>query len=96
MVMACTHYPLVQHLIAPLCGAQMQLIDPAPAVARQTGRLLDAHGLRAPRDQQAASRFFTTGADTARMARAARHWLGHAIDPEFLPEIALSSAQNAH
>lgn len=96
MVMACTHYPLVQHLIAPLCGAQMQLIDPAPAVARQTGRLLDAHALRAPAGGPASSRFFTTGADGVRMTRAARHWLGQELEVELLPEALLSSAQNAH
>ncbi|WP_043768815.1 glutamate racemase [Algiphilus aromaticivorans] len=96
MVMACTHYPLVQHLIAPLCGAQMQLIDPAPAVARQTGRLLDAHAMRAPAGGPVGSRFFTTGTDGNRMTRAARHWLGHDLDVRLLPEGELSSARSAH
>ena len=97
MVMACTHYPLVQHLIAPLCGTQMQLIDPAPAVARQTARLLDAHALRAPAGHPTNARFFTTGTETGRMARAARHWLGREFEVgvALLPEAALSSAQSA-
>lgn len=97
MVMACTHYPLVQHLITPLCGDQMQLIDPAPAVARQTGRLLDAHELRAPVGRRpASSRFFTTGAETSRMTRAAHHWLDRDLEVGLIPEAELSSAQNAH
>lgn len=96
MVMACTHYPLVQHLIAPLCGPHMQLIDPAPAVARQVGRLLEAGGLRAPHGQDPESRFYTTGKTADRMAHAAGHWLGQPVDAKPLDRAALSSVQSAH
>ena len=46
VVMGCTHYPFVIPLIQEIVGSSVQVIDPAPAVARQTGRLLEAHGLR--------------------------------------------------
>ncbi|MHA7835057.1 MAG: glutamate racemase, partial [Algiphilus sp.] len=79
MVMACTHYPLIKALIAPLCGAEMRLIDPAPAVARQTGRLLAQHALEAPANAQPQHAFFTTAASIARFEMPASHWLGKSI-----------------
>lgn len=79
LVMACTHYPLVKHLIAPLCGPGMALIDPAPAVARQTARLLEAHGLAAPPDAVPTHRFHTTLPDPAALEQPARHWLGDGV-----------------
>lgn len=46
VVLGCTHYPFVIPLIQQIVGDQVRVIDPAPAVARQTGRLLEAGGLR--------------------------------------------------
>lgn len=40
LVLACTHYPFVIPLIRQLAGDGVQVIDPAPAIARQAGRLL--------------------------------------------------------
>jgi len=40
IVLGCTHYPFVIPLIKEITGNQVQVIDPAPAVARQTKRLL--------------------------------------------------------
>ena len=45
LVLACTHYPYVRPLIERICGPQVEVIDPAPAVARQVGRLLGEQGL---------------------------------------------------
>src|SRR5262249_43017823 len=36
LVLACTHYPLVKDRIARRLPAHVRIIDPAPAVARQT------------------------------------------------------------
>jgi len=47
VVMGCTHYPFVIPLIKEIVGTQVRVIDPAPAVARQTGRLLESYGLEA-------------------------------------------------
>lgn len=84
MIMACTHYPLIKRLIAPLCGPHMSLIDPAPAVARQVARLLEAHALGAPPDQQARHAFFTTAPDVNQFEGPATHWLGQAIAADVL------------
>lgn len=40
VVLGCTHFPLVIPLIQEITGAQVRVIDPAPAVARQAMRVL--------------------------------------------------------
>jgi glutamate racemase len=45
VVLGCTHYPFVIPLIQQIVGESVRVIDPAPAVAKQTGRLLEA-GMR--------------------------------------------------
>src|SRR5258708_9847511 len=41
VVLACTHYPFVIPQIKEIVGKQVRVIDPAPAVVRQTRRLLE-------------------------------------------------------
>jgi glutamate racemase len=45
VVLGCTHYPFVIPLIKKIIGPQVEVVDPAPAVARQVGRVLRARGL---------------------------------------------------
>ncbi|MFN2196534.1 MAG: glutamate racemase [Anaerolineales bacterium] len=40
IVLGCTHYPFAASLIGELAGPGVRIIDPSPAVARQTGRML--------------------------------------------------------
>ncbi|MBI4493430.1 MAG: glutamate racemase [Chloroflexi bacterium] len=61
VVLGCTHYPLVQARIQALCGPEVQVVNPAPAVARQLARVLDQHGLRAPDTQPSQVDWWTTG-----------------------------------
>jgi glutamate racemase len=42
VVLGCTHYPYVIPLIKRIVGENVRVIDPAPAVARQVRRLLEA------------------------------------------------------
>jgi glutamate racemase len=44
VVLGCTHYPFVIPLIQEIVGPNVRVIDPAPAIARQTQRLLTEHG----------------------------------------------------
>ena len=41
IVLGCTHYPFLRPVIEAIAGPGVQVIDPAPAVARQTVRLLE-------------------------------------------------------
>jgi glutamate racemase len=45
VVLGCTHYPFVIPLIERIVGEKVRVIDPAPAVARQVKRLLEAGGM---------------------------------------------------
>ena len=60
VVLGCTHYPFVIPLIQQVCGESVRVIDPAPAVARQVGRLLDASGAR-NRSGRGRVQFYTSG-----------------------------------
>jgi len=61
IVLGCTHYPFAIPLIEEIVGPQVRVIDPAPAVARQVGRMLDAHKLRNPGDRTSSTRYLTSG-----------------------------------
>ena len=45
IVLGCTHYPFLKPVIERLSGPGVQVIDPAPAVARQTLRILQERGV---------------------------------------------------
>jgi len=61
VVLGCTHYPFVIPLIQEIVGPGVRVIDPAPAVARQAGRLLDAAGTRSDNTRQGRLLFYTSG-----------------------------------
>ncbi len=42
LVLGCTHYPFVIPLLEKICGPGVRVIDPAPAVARQVGRVVSS------------------------------------------------------
>ena len=65
IVLACTHYPFVRHTLEQLAGPGITVIDPAPAVARQVGRLA---GGRLLGDATAADHETPLAADAARHA----------------------------
>jgi glutamate racemase len=65
LVLGCTHYPFLRPLIEEAVGPDVEIIDPAPAVARQTRRVVEglektSRGTASPRHL-----FYTTG-DPAR------------------------------
>jgi glutamate racemase len=61
VVLGCTHYPFVIPLIQEIVGARVRVIDPAPAVARQTARLLEARGARNPSGSMGSLKLYTSG-----------------------------------
>ena len=61
IVLGCTHYPFVIPLIQEIAGPGVRVIDPAPAVARQVGRLLQVAGLQAgPQEAPGWVRIYTS------------------------------------
>jgi glutamate racemase len=75
VVMGCTHYPFVIPLVKEIVGADVRVIDPAPAVARQTRRMLSEHHLLAEGSQPASVRYYTTG-DPVQMEKLLPSFIG--------------------
>lgn len=61
IVLGCTHYPFVIPLIEAITGPDVRTIDPAPAIARQSARLLDQHSWRNPAKAHGRLQFYTSG-----------------------------------
>ncbi len=65
IVLGCTHYPFTIPLIREIAGPQVRVIDPAPAVAHQTGRVLEGLGLLAGDQPAVPPRVITSGSPQA-------------------------------
>ncbi|MCX8061092.1 MAG: glutamate racemase [Anaerolineales bacterium] len=61
VVLGCTHYPFVIPLIQEIVGEQVRVIDPAPAVARQTQRMLEKFNLLNSPNRTGQRIFVTSG-----------------------------------
>lgn len=82
LVLGCTHYPFLLSTIREIVGDAVAVIDPAPAVARQVGRVLSDAGASASRGTRGVVRYHTT-LDPDRLATVIRHLTGEA--PETAP-----------
>lgn len=71
LILGCTHFPFVRPLIRQIIGPDVTIIDPAPAVARQTKRVLQQRnqGTRSGRAGQ--THLVTTGPLTTFTAQVA-------------------------
>lgn len=72
VVLGCTHYPFVRHLIESAMGPGVQIIDTADAVARQARKVLG--GLLPSQAGTTTVRLQTTG-DVERLRTIASAWL---------------------
>jgi glutamate racemase len=60
IVLGCTHYPFLIPAIRKVAGAQVHLIDPAPAVAQRVKALLEQHGLLNPAAGEGTHTFYSS------------------------------------
>lgn len=81
LVLGCTHYPFVRPLIEQVIAAAphksetaVTIIDPAPAVARQTRHVLERGHLGTPGSMPGSLRLFTTGPAAPMAALLAQLW----------------------
>jgi len=74
-VMGCTHFPFVIPMIRRIAGEDVRVIDPAPAIARQTERLLSQLDLLRSSSTRPTHRYFTSG-DPDRFSRSLEQLLG--------------------
>jgi glutamate racemase len=75
IVLGCTHYPFVIPQIQYIAGPGVRVIDPAPAIARQTRRVLGSINLLAYGEPSTDVRFYTSG-DQQRFQKLAGLLLG--------------------
>jgi len=61
LVLGCTHYPFVIPLIKEIAGENVQVIDPAPAVARQVEYRLVSKNAKSTRDVKGKTQLYTSG-----------------------------------
>jgi glutamate racemase len=78
LALACTHFPFVAEAIRTFLGPAVAVIDPSPAIARQTRRVLVRHSLLNEGGHPAMPRYFTTG-DPVRFAALAGSLLGETV-----------------
>jgi glutamate racemase len=74
IVLGCTHYPFLSHVIQDVAGPAVAVIDPAVAVARELRRRLETGGLLAPAARTGNERFWSTGPPAQSQAVIAQLW----------------------
>ncbi len=80
LVLGCTHYPFLVPAIQQMVGTGVEIIDPSPAVARQTGRVLAERNWLNPTEQGGTLTCFTSG-DPARFRQQAARLLAGRFEP---------------
>jgi len=75
IVLACSHYPFLIGSIRRIVGADVTVIDPAPAIARHLSTVLTQTGLLATRLRPGEHLFISSG-DPEGLARALRRLTG--------------------
>ena len=78
LILACTHFPLIQHLIQKATGPIVQIINPAIACAKATLQALTSHNLLSKEKAPAEPLFYVTD-DPARFKELGPRFLGHPI-----------------
>ena len=64
IVLGCTHYPFLEKTLREVIGARdVEIINPAPAVARRVEWILDHEEIKAPAGHRAEYSFVTFGGD---------------------------------
>ena len=61
VVLGCTHYPFVIPVVQQIVGDNVRVIDPAPAVAKQVRRVLEARDMRSESKSQGDLKLYTSG-----------------------------------
>ncbi|BDD09884.1 glutamate racemase [Fulvitalea axinellae] len=61
IVLGCTHYPFFKNLVTKISGPHVNIVDPAPAVAKQTLNILRKQDSFNTKNISAQHSFFSTG-----------------------------------
>lgn len=61
LILGCTHYPIIKHLIQEILGEHVTLVSSSEETARETSLMLDIHNLLYRGPRQLNHLFYTTG-----------------------------------
>ncbi|WP_100331766.1 glutamate racemase [Bacillus xiapuensis] len=61
VILGCTHYPVLEPVIANTLGEQVQIISSGEETAREVSAILDYQHMQSDKAQPLSHRFFTTG-----------------------------------
>jgi glutamate racemase len=75
LVLGCTHFPFLVDQIQAELGPGVAIVDPAPAVARQVGRVLEQRGIGNDPRAAAHVRYVTSG-DPEKLCRLLAKFIG--------------------
>ena len=78
LILGCTHYPLLEKVIAKVMGPSVRLVDSAAPTALRLKEILQKRGLLYPRERQAPLRIFVTD-HVRNFARIGESFLGEAL-----------------
>lgn len=70
LVLGCTHFPFLVPVLREIAGPQVEIVDPGPAIARQTGRVVAAQ--RNVPEHEGRVTYYTSGAPEVFHALASR------------------------
>lgn len=85
LVLGCTHFPFLTPVLQETAGESVTIVDPSPAVARQTARLI-AGEVNAS-DRPAVTTYFTSG-DAEQFHKTATHLLNNPIPRENVKQVS--------
>lgn len=61
LVLGCTHYPFVEPLIRKIAGSEIEVINPAPAIARRLEQILTEHNWHCPAGNSTEQKYWVSG-----------------------------------
>lgn len=61
LVLGCTHYPFVETLIKRIVGPKIEIINPAPAIAKRLEHILDEHSWHNSIPHSAKQKYWVSG-----------------------------------
>lgn len=74
LVLGCTHYPFLRHLIAEIAGSEIRIVDTGSAVARQLRNRLESKLLLAPETMPGREEFWSSAPEEAAHRSMATLW----------------------
>ena len=87
LILGCSHYPLITHLLTEILPPSIKLIDPAEALSLQLKLFMDSKISNSSKKKKLVDSKFCVTSDPKNFSTRAKHWLN------LFPEVNLVSLQ---